>query len=49
MSTLLRLFLACHHIPIRPTSDASLTYYRTVARLHGYSLERVGNGRVVFV
>lgn len=41
-----KLFLMAHHCPVRIGTNDALTFYRTVARIHGYRLERRLNGWV---
>lgn len=47
MKTVIKLFLVSHHIPVKVGNDDALFFYRTVARLHGFSLVRCGKGWVM--
>lgn len=45
--TTLKLFCMSHHIPVSVKSDDAIRFYRTVARIHGYSLVRSAYGYVL--
>lgn len=47
--TRLKLYLISHHLPVKAVTEPAILFYRTVARLHGYRLERRGTDRIVFV
>lgn len=45
--TTMKLFCMSHHIPVAVKSDNAMVFYRTVARIHGYSLVRSAYGYVL--
>lgn len=47
MKVLIKLFLMSHHMPVVVKSNDAINYYRTVARMHGFSLVRCAYGWVM--
>lgn len=47
MKTIIKLFLMSHSIPVRIASNDSVRFYKTVAKLHGLSVEKSLYGYVL--
>ena len=47
MKTMAKLFLIAHHVPVLIGTEEALLYYKTVARIHGFSLIHAGYGFVM--
>lgn len=42
-----KLFMMTHHIPARISTSDAVKFYQTVAKVHGFRLERCGYGYVI--
>lgn len=47
MKTIIKLFLMSHNIPVRLSTNDSVRFYKTVAKLHGMKVERMMYGYVL--